>query len=71
MKATKWVSYLYEVEIPDEELKGKGESEQNEMLVDKLYSTIRKGGWPDGVVHEDRHSEIEIEDSNGHIKTIP
>lgn len=71
MKATKWVSYLYEVEIPDEELKGKGESEQNEMLVDKLYSTIRKGGWPDGVVHEDRHSEIEIEDSNEHIKTIP
>ena len=71
MKATKWVSYLYEVEIPDEELKGKSESEQNEMLIDKLYVTIRKAGWPDGVVHEDRRSEIEIEESDGHIKTIP
>lgn len=71
MKATKWVSYLYEVEIPDEELKGKSESERNDMLIHKLYDAIRKGGWPDGVAHEDRHSEIEIEDSNGHIKTIP
>lgn len=72
MKAGKWVSYYYEVHIPDEELEGETESEKRDDIVMKLRKAISDVGFPsEHVVHSDRSSEIEIEYTDGRMTTIP
>ena len=72
MKAGKWVSYYYEVHVPDEELEGRTEAEKCEDIVRKLRKAISDVGLPsEFVVSSDRSSEIDIEYTDGRMITIP